>query len=105
MVSINSEFVLQILTLVILVTLLSLSFYNSLANKPLKYDRTEIYKDKDGVATLESQQKYSVRIQNILLLPLLLAGLALGLSVAILGTLHSWSSLAILWIGFSPWVN
>jgi hypothetical protein len=104
MVSTNSGLVLQISILVVLAIFLGISLWFSLTNK-LKYDRSKIYEDKDGVATAESQQKYSVGLYNVLLLVVLVAGVGLGLTVAILGTIHSWSSLNILWMEFSAWVS
>jgi hypothetical protein len=100
-----SESALQISIIVVLLGLLGLSLWASFTNRLSKYDRNKIYEDKDGSATLDSQQNYSVGVQNVLLLIVLLAGTALGLTEAILGTIHAWSSLLNLWLGFSAWVS
>lgn len=65
-----------------------------------------VYQDEDGVATKESQQKYSVRIQKHLLVLSCVTGAALALTDAIQITVkHSATEALYPWLYVATWVS
>ncbi|RPB21589.1 P-loop containing nucleoside triphosphate hydrolase protein [Terfezia boudieri ATCC MYA-4762] len=64
-----------------------------------------VYRDEDGVATKESQKRYSVRIQKYLLVLSCVAGTALALSDAIQITVKRNATEAVyLWLHVATWM-
>jgi hypothetical protein len=67
--------------------------------------KSELYEDKDGVATVESQKLYSVKLQNIFATFFTTAGFAVSLTNAVLATLNEEASTIDGWLQFSLWVS
>ena len=66
---------------------------------------SNIYQDKDGVATEESLKAYSVRRQNILLILFTLLGISVGLIEAVFVTLRYPAAACESWAAFIIWVG
>ena len=62
-----------------------------------------LYEDEDGIATEESQQKYSVRIQNILATGIVGTGFGVSLASAIRATAAG-TNVITWWLQFGLWV-
>ncbi|KIW07421.1 uncharacterized protein PV09_02262 [Verruconis gallopava] len=61
------------------------------------------YHDKDGIATEETQNAYSIKLQNVLATFLSLAGFGLSLAAAVRGTVAD-ENLISVWLHFGLWV-
>jgi hypothetical protein len=64
----------------------------------------QLYKDKDGVATEQSQAAYSVKIQNGLATLFAVAGFGASLAAAVCGTLTG-TNVITWWLHFGLWVS
>jgi hypothetical protein len=96
---------------ILLLTVIATAFFSkSFWSKNVKNVKSELYEDEDGVATPESQQAYSTKMQNVLATIVTSAGLAISIANAVLGTLeapHSLNGSAFEdgWFGVAIWVS
>jgi hypothetical protein len=67
--------------------------------------KSGLYEDKDGAATAESQESYSVKLQNIFATIFTTAGFAISLTNAVLATQNEEASTVDGWLQFSLWVS
>jgi len=97
---------LEVAVLIVVVILLGFSLRASLQSRSSR-PKTEqkLYQDEDGTATEETQKAYSVRIQNILLIIISVAGFSASFVEAIFGTVQAWSFLTTIWVDFAVWVG
>jgi hypothetical protein len=80
--------------------------YNLYSRSPQsEFSKTGLYEDKDGVATLETQKAYSVKVQNVFATIFTAAGFAVSLTNAVLATLNEEASTIDGWLQFSLWVG
>lgn len=81
-----------------------LGSFQSLRKQSLDVKK-EVYKDKDGEATQESQKKYSIKWQNILATIFGVAGFAIALTNAVLSILQESSTSVEAWLQVGLWVS
>jgi Mor family transcriptional regulator len=85
------------------------SFYNFSGRRAKLSERTaktQLYEDKDGIATYETQAAYSVKWQNVFATIFATAGFFVALSNAVLVTVKNQESSSIDgWLQFLPWVS
>lgn len=107
--NISAQQAISISTLVVVtLTTLPLLYRNgSILKRRQSYEPIgSLYEDEDGVATKESQQKYSVRIYKHLIAFLCVTGAALALTDAIQNSVNKNDVKAVyLWIYVFAWVS
>ena len=94
-----------VLTVVFGITLLSARSVTRSRNQTPKAAETSRYEDKDGVASVDSQKAFSVKIQNIVLTLLATAGFLVALAQAVFATFYHWKAFTETWIDFTVWVG
>jgi hypothetical protein len=94
------------LVLVFLLTLPSLASAAShlRESKPKSKSKSNIYEDKDGIATENSVTEYSARIPKIFLSVFATFGLGTSIALAVLDTLARSDALES-WLNFAQWVR
>jgi hypothetical protein len=99
--------VLEVAGLVIASLLLIISIQTHILSRTSDPGTEEpaLYQDEDGEASEDTQKAYTVRLQNFLLVPTSVAGFSIALAEAVIGQLHSWSVLQVIWMDFALWVG
>jgi hypothetical protein len=103
----NDLLSLGIFVLVILVFSLGSSLRESLRSRQPRpnADQPKLYEDEDGVASEKTQNAFSVRVQNILLIVVAAATFSIALAELVLAFIHSWAFLNSICVGFASWVS
>lgn len=82
-------------------------YYNLLGSRGTRNVKTdsELYEDKDGVASPETQKQYSVKLQNVFATIFAVAGFGVACANAVLGMLNERGSEIDGWVQFVLWVS
>lgn len=76
-----------------------------IVSKPKKVEEGALYEDKDGTATRESQDAYSIKLQNVLATLITVAGFGVALAGAVRATVEGKSgSWVDEWVQLGLWV-
>ena len=67
---------------------------------------SKLYKDEDGIATEDTQKRYSVALPKYIALSCSVLGISASLSIAVFTSVHSSSNLYVEnWLSFGTWVR
>jgi len=67
--------------------------------------KSDVYEDKDGIATTESVSAYSAKLPKIFLAIFTTSGLFLSIALAVLGTLNDDGMFIENWLNAAQWVR